>query len=143
MLVRTSNNWLPQVFDEIFSNDFRTVSNNTPAINVIERKDAYEVQIAAPGMTRDDIKLTLNEDENLVIEIEKKVEANNEGETKDTMRYLRHEFSHTKFRQTFLLPEDANRDTITASAQDGVLTITLPKLLPEEQKREVKQIAIN
>jgi len=149
MLVRTSNNWLPQVFNEIFGNDFimpRTMSNNTPAINIIDRKDAYEVQLAAPGMTREDFKVTLNEEENLVIEIEKKVEAtdtNKDAEAQETERYLRREFTYTKFSKTLLLPEDVNRETITASAQDGVLYITLPKLLPEEQKREVKEIAIN
>jgi len=149
MLVRTSNNWLPQVFNEIFGNDFimpRTMSNNTPAINIIDRKDAYEVQLAAPGMTREDFKVTLNEEENLVIEIEKKVEAtdtNKDAEAQETERYLRREFTYTKFSKTLLLPEDVNREAITASAQDGVLYITLPKLLPEEQKREVKEIAIN
>lgn len=149
MLVRTSNNWLPQVFNEIFGNDFimpRTMSNNTPAINIIDRKDAYEVQLAAPGMTREDFKVTLNEEENLVIEIEKKVEVtdtNKDAEAQETERYLRREFTYTKFSKTLLLPEDVNREAITASAQDGVLYITLPKLLPEEQKREVKEIAIN
>ena len=150
MLVRTNtNNWLPQVFNEIFGNDSlmpRTVSHNTPAINIIERKDAYEVQLAAPGMTREDFKVTLNEEHNLVIEIEKKSTQTNEGneaQTQDTARYLRREFTYTKFSKTLLLPDDVNVETISASAQDGVLTITLPKLIPDEQKREVKQNAIN
>lgn len=141
-----SNNWLPQVFNEIFNDDFfmpRTVTHNTPAINVVEHSDAYEVQLAAPGMTRDDFKVTLNEDENLVIEIEKKASSDNtKQEKKENSRYLRREFSYTKFRQTLLLPDDVKRDNIAATAQNGVLTILLPKLTPEENKREVKQIQI-
>lgn len=146
MLVTTRNNrnWLPEVFNEFFNNDFvmpRTVSNTAPAINVIEHKDSYVVEMAAPGMTREDFKVTLNEEQNLVIEIEKKTVEKSEQPA--DVRYLRREFSYAKFHQTLLLPEDVNLDGITATAQDGVLSVTLPKVMPQEQKREVKQIAIN
>ena len=149
MLVATKNNrnWLPEVFNEFFGNDFmmpRTVINTTPAINVIEHKDTYLVELAAPGMTREDFKVTLNEEQNLVIEIEKKtqVEENNE-ETADTGKYLRREFTLTKFKKVFALPEDVNLEAINATALNGVLTVALPKIMPEEQKREVKEIVIN
>ncbi|MCQ2289569.1 MAG: Hsp20/alpha crystallin family protein [Muribaculaceae bacterium] len=145
---RTNRNWLPEVFNELFNDNFimpRTVSNNTPAINVIENKDGYVLELAAPGMTREDLKVTLNEENNLVIDIEKKaVTTENNDQAKETeTRYLRHGFSMTKYHQTFILPEDVNMDSITAAAENGILTITLPKLMPEEMKREVKEIAIN
>lgn len=143
LVTRNSQNWLPAVFNEMFDNDFmlpRTMARTAPAINVIESKDAYTVELAAPGMSKDDFKVTLNEDENLVIEIEKKAEKTQEN--KDQNRYLRREFSYTKFHQTLLLPEDVNREAIAATVENGVLTVALPKFLPEEQKREAKQITI-
>lgn len=149
MLATTNTNWLPQMFNELFNDNFmmpRTVANAHPAINVIENKDNYVVELAAPGMTRDDIKVTLNEDQNLVIDIEKKAVENAEEkntEANEAGRYLRRGFSLTKFHQAFILPEDAKLENITASAVDGILTITIPKVMPEEVKREVKEIAIN
>lgn len=143
LVTRNSQNWLPAVFNEMFDNDFmlpRTMARTAPAINVIESKDAYTVELAALGMSKDDFKVTLNEDENLVIEIEKKAEKTQEN--KDQSRYLRREFSYTKFHQTLLLPEDVNREAIAATVENGVLTVALPKFLPEEQKREAKQITI-
>lgn len=143
LVTRNSQNWLPAVFNEMFDNDFmlpRTMAHTAPAINVIESKDAYTVELAAPGMSKDDFKVTLNEEENLVIEIEKKAEKTQEN--KDQSRYLRREFSYTKFHQTLLLPEDVNREAIAATVENGVLTVALPKFMPEEQKREAKQITI-
>lgn len=138
-----SSNWLPSVFNELFNDNFmmpRTVSSTSPAINVIENKNSYVVELAAPGMTREDFKVKLNEDKNLEIEIEKKVAESNE----DTQagRYLRREFSYTKYRQTLILPEDVKHEEITAQVENGVLTITVPRILPEEIKREVKEITI-
>ena len=143
LVTRNSQNWLPAVFNEMFDNDFmlpRTMARTAPAINLIDSNDAYTVELAAPGMSKDDFKVTLNEEENLVIEIEKKAEKTQEN--KEQSRYLRREFSYTKFHQTLLLPEDVNREAIAATVENGVLTVALPKFLPEEQKREAKQITI-
>lgn len=140
-----SSNWLPSVFNELFNDNFmmpRTVSSTSPAINVIENKNSYVVELAAPGMTREDFKVKLNEDKNLEIEIEKKVAETNEDTRIETGRYLRREFSYTKYRQTLILPEDVKHEEITAQVENGVLTITVPRILPEEIKREVKEITI-
>lgn len=140
-----SSNWLPSVFNELFNDNFmmpRTVSSTSPAINVIENKNSYVVELAAPGMTREDFKVKLNEDKNLEIEIEKKVVETNEDPKTETGRYLRREFSYTKYRQTLILPEDVKHEEITAQVENGVLTITVPRILPEEIKREVKEITI-
>lgn len=140
-----SSNWLPSVFNELFNDNFmmpRTVSSTSPAINVIENKNSYVVELAAPGMTREDFKVKLNEDKNLEIEIEKKVAETNEDTKTETGRYLRREFSYTKYRQTLILPEDVKHEEITAQVENGVLTITVPRILPEEIKREVKEITI-
>lgn len=144
LLARRNSNWLPDVFNDFFDTDFLPkVNTNTtaPAINVIEKKDEYDVELAAPGMTKDDFKVSLDEDRNLVVELDKKVEKTEEN--KDCGHYLRREFSYTKFHQTLLLPDDVNRDTISATVENGVLKVVLPKLQPQEMKKERTMIEIH
>lgn len=143
LLARRNSNWLPDVFNDFFDTNFLPkVSCNTtaPAINVIEKKDEYDVELAAPGMTKDDFKVSLDEDRNLVVELDKKVE--NTQEDKETGHYLRREFSYTKFHQTLLLPDDVNRETISATVENGVLKVVLPKLQPQDAKKERTVIEI-
>lgn len=145
MLVRRNPNWLPEVFNEFFTNDFtpRLAGTTSPAINVIERENEYRVELAAPGMTRDDFRVTLDEDENLVVDIEKKTEKKEGDEAaKSNGHYLRREFSYTKFHQTLLLPEDVDRDAIAATVEHGVLNVTLPKKSAAQLKRQAKVIDI-
>ncbi len=143
LLARRNSNWLPDVFNDFFDTDFlpKVNSNTTaPAINVIEKKDEYDVELAAPGMTKEDFKVSLDEDRNLVVELDKKVEKTEEN--KETGHYLRREFSYTKFHQTLLLPDDVNRDNISATVENGVLKVVLPKLQPQEMKKERTMIEI-
>ncbi|MBQ3324170.1 MAG: Hsp20/alpha crystallin family protein [Muribaculaceae bacterium] len=143
LLARRNSNWLPDVFNDFFDTDFlpKVNSNTTaPAINVIEKKDEYDVELAAPGMTKEDFKVSLDEDCNLVVELDKKVEKTEEN--KETGHYLRREFSYTKFHQTLLLPDDVNRDNISATVENGVLKVVLPKLQPQEMKKERTMIEI-
>ena len=143
LLARRNSNWLPDVFNDFFDTDFlpKVNSNTTaPAINVIEKKDEYDVELAAPGMTKEDFKVSLDEDRNLVVELDKKVEKTEEN--KETGHYLRREFSYTKFHQTLLLPDDVNRDNISATVENGVLKVVLPKLQPQELKKERTMIEI-
>ena len=143
LLARRNSNWLPDVFNDFFDTDFlpKVNSNTTaPAINVLEKKDEYDVELAAPGMTKEDFKVSLDEDRNLVVELDKKVEKTEEN--KETGHYLRREFSYTKFHQTLLLPDDVNRDNISATVENGVLKVVLPKLQPQETKKERTMIEI-
>ena len=143
LLARRNSNWLPDVFNDFFDTDFLPkVNTNTtaPAINVIEKKDEYDVELAAPGMTKEDFKVSLDEDRNLVVELDKKVEKTEEN--KETGHYLRREFSYTKFHQTLLLPDDVNREAISATVGNGVLKVVLPKLQPQEMKKERTMIEI-
>ncbi|MBP3228503.1 MAG: Hsp20/alpha crystallin family protein [Bacteroidaceae bacterium] len=124
-------NWLPSIFDDFFDATMpRRNSTTAPAINVIEADKEYRVEVAAPGMNKDDFNIHLDEDGNLVIQLEKKQEQTEEQEKP---RYLRREFSYTKFQQTLILPEDIEKDNIAARVADGVLTVTLPKLQPAEK----------
>lgn len=130
--------WLPDFFNDFFDNTLEKVGASTPAINVIEDEKAYNLELAAPGMTKEDFKVHVNKDGNLVIEMEKKSE--NKEEKKEG-RYLRREFSYTKFHQTLVLPENAEKDEIGASVENGVLKVTIPKTQktkPEEDKRVIE-----
>ena len=151
-LTRRNQNWLPEVFNTLFDTDMFPKMNmsttTSPAINVIEKDTEYDVELAAPGMTRDDFKVTLDEDENLVVDLEKKVETNEgddkdkDKDKKDAGRYLRREFSYTKFHQTLLLPDDVDREKISATCEHGVLRVVLPKFAPQEMKKESQVIEI-
>ena len=136
-----NQNWLPSFFNDFFDNDWMTKANATaPAINVIESESDYKVEVAAPGMTRDDFQIHLSEDNELVISMEKKNETKEED--KKNKRYLRREFSYAKFQQSLVLPDDVEKDRISANVTDGVLTIDLPKRTPEEKAKVNKVIEI-
>ena len=137
-----NQNWLPSIFNDFFDNNWMVKTNATaPAINVIESEKDYKVEVAAPGMTKDDFNIHLSEDNELVITMEKKNE--NQEEDKENKKYLRREFSYSKFQQALILPEDVEKDNISASVSEGVLTIDLPKRQPEEKAKVSRQIEIH
>lgn len=137
-----NQNWLPSIFNDFFDNDWMVKANATaPAINVIENEKDYKVEIAAPGMTKDDFNIHLGDDNELVITMEKKNESKEED--KENKKYLRREFSYSKFQQAFVLPDDVEKDKISASVSDGVLTIELPKSTPEEKAKVNRVIEIH
>lgn len=140
MPARKSQNWLPSIFNDFFDNEWMLKANSTaPAINVIESENNYKVELAAPGMTKEDFNVRIDEDNNLVISMEKKDENQEE---KNDGRYLRREFSYTKFQQTMILPENVDKENISAQVENGVLMIELPKLSEEEIKKAEKQIEV-
>ena len=140
MPVRRSQNWLPSIFNDFFDNDWMAKANATaPAINVIETDKAYKLELAAPGMTKEDFSVRIDEENNLVISMEKKAE--NKEEKKDG-RYLRREFSYSKFQQTMILPDNVDKDHISAQVENGVLNIELPKLSEEEVKKPDRTIEV-
>ena len=137
-----NQNWLPSIFNDFFDNDWMVKANATaPAINVIENEKDYKVEVAAPGMTKEDFNIHLGEDNELVITMEKKNEPKEED--KENKKYLRREFSYSKFQQAFVLPEDVEKDKISANFTDGVLTIELPKRTPEEKAKINRVIEIH
>lgn len=125
------NTWLPDVFDDFFDTDFMPRANATaPAINVIDNDKDYMVELAAPGLTKDDFQVHITDDGNLKIKMEKK----DTQERSDKGHYLRREFSYSKYEQTLLLPDDIDKNKIVAKVNDGVLRVTLPKMVVEEPK---------
>lgn len=143
-------NFMPDFFNDLFDNAaIEGRGFKSPAINVIEDDDRYCIELAAPGMSKDDFKVHINKDGNLVIEMEKKVNEEKKECDKDACcthehknrRFIRREFACTKFRQTLLLPENAEREGIKAKVENGVLHVCIPKMLKpktEEEKREIE-----
>ena len=120
-LVKRNQNWLPSIFNDFFDNTWMERTNATaPAINVIENDNNYCVEVAAPGMTKDDFNIQIDDDDNLVITMEKKDEKK-EGQKNG--RYLRREFSYSKFQQAMILPDDVDRTKISAKVNNGVLEV--------------------
>jgi HSP20 family protein len=137
---RTTDSWLPEIFNDFFDNSWMARPTYTaPAINVIENEKEYDVELAAPGLDKEDFKIHVDEQNNLCIEMEKK-EENKEG--KRHGRYLRREFSYEKFQQTLLLPDDVDAEKIEARMEKGVLNIHLPKIQKVPKAETVKQISI-
>ena len=135
-----SNNWIPAVFNDFFDTDYMPRANCTaPAINVKESDNAYTVELAAPGMKKEDFNVHINDEGNLIIKMESKNEKKEED--KNT-RYLRREFSYSKYEQTLILPDDVNKEQISAKVEHGVLTVDLPKVV-EEKVKVSRQINID
>lgn len=140
MPVRRTQNWLPSIFNDFFDNDWMVKANATaPAINVFETEKEYKVELAAPGMTKEDFNVHIDEENNLVISMEKKTE-NKEEKTEG--RYLRREFSYSKFQQTMILPDDVDKEKISAQVENGVLNIDLPKFSEQEKEKAKRFIDV-
>ena len=132
MPMMRTNSWIPTVFNDLFYSDLMPKVNQTaPAINVKESDKAYTVELAAPGMKKEDFNVHINDEGNLVVKLESK--QDHKEEDKNT-RYLRREFSYTKFEQTLILPDDVKKDAISAKVENGVLTVELPKVVEEKVK---------
>jgi HSP20 family protein len=124
------------VFDSIFNDTFfsdRMVAR-VPAANISESADHFHVELAAPGLKKEDFKLKLERDV-LSISVEQS------GETQQQERsYAKREYSYSSFVRAFTLPESANAEGIQAKYTDGVLCIDIPKR--EEAKMVTRQIEI-
>ena len=129
-LVRFSNR-IPRLFDHFLENDLFDLSNSNfsetnttlPAVNVKEKKDAFEIQMSAPGLKKEDFNVELNNNL-LTISCEKK----DEDETKDEDgKYTRREFIYQSFSRSFNLPDTIDKEKIDAKYEDGILTLSVPK----------------
>lgn len=136
--VFSRNTWMPEVFNDFFDTDFMGRANATaPAINVKESDGEYTVELAAPGLKKEDFNVNIDRDGNLHIHMESKAELKDEDKKS---HYLRREFSYSKYEQTLLLPDDVDKDRIEAKVNDGVLTVNLPKVekLPEKTMKQIE-----
>ena len=139
--VRRNQAWIPSIFGDLFD-DFAVMPAKqfaSPAVNIKETDHAFEIEIAAPGMTKEDFSIRVDNDEELVIALEKK---NEHKEEKKNENYLRREFSYTSYHQAFTLPDNIDVEAIKAGMNNGVLGIVLPKKTPQKQIPASRSITI-
>lgn len=136
---------LTDFFNDFFdSHPLERVGVSSPAINVKENDKGYKIEVAAPGMCKDDFKIHLNKDGNLVIDMEKTdcgCKDKEKDPDKKECKFLRKEFSYTKFSQTLLLPDNADKEAIEANVNNGILYIKIPKTAKakvEDEKRVIE-----
>lgn len=138
--VMNSNSWFPTVFDDFFGNDWMPKMKATaPAVNVKEDAKAYTMELAVPGIKKEFCRVNINNEGNLEVVIENKLEHKEDNKKE---HYLRREFSYSNYQQVYVLPEDIVKDNITAKVEHGVLTIVMPKVSKEDVKKVQRQIEI-
>jgi HSP20 family protein len=117
----------------------RNLSNRSslPAVNVSEDEKGYEIEVAAPGFNKEDLKINV-EDDILTISAESKKELKENGNGR---QYSRREYSYSAFTRSFSLPDNAKDDSITADYKDGILTLHVPK--SKTQVKASKEIKIS
>ena len=135
-VMRTSNNWWDNAFNDLFSDSALSRMNSTaPAVNVKDTENAYVMEVAVPGIKKEFCRVNIDDDGNLEIAIENKLEHKEENKKE---HYLRREFSYSNYQQSYILPEDVDREKISAKVLNGVLEIELPKVVKNEQKVQRK-----
>ena len=136
LVTRRNQDFMPTLFNELMNWNDTTYS--TPRMNIMETKDNYKLELCIPGLTKDDVKLSIDAEGNLVVEMTKEMK----NEKKEDTRYLRHEFSVEHFRQTVMLPDDIHKDQISAKVENGILDIVIPKVTVEEKKQAMQTIEV-
>ena len=138
--VMSSSSWFPTLFDEFFNNDWMPKMQATaPAINVKENSNEYTMEFAVPGIKKEFCRVNLNNDGNLEVTIENKLEHKEDNKKE---HYLRREFSYSNYQQVYVLPDDVKKENIAAKVDNGVLTITMPRVSKDDVKKIQRQIEI-
>ena len=139
LVTRRNQDFMPTLFNELMNWNDTTYS--TPRMNIMETKDNYKLELCIPGLTKEDVKLSIDAEGNLVVEMVKENKSEKK-ENKEEMRYLRHEFSVEHFRQTVMLPDDIHKEQISAKVENGILDIVIPKVTVEEKKQAMQTIEV-
>lgn len=138
--VMNSNSWLPTVFDDFFNSEWMPKMKATaPAVNVKEDVKTYTMEMAVPGIKKEFCRVSINADGNLEIAIENKLEHKEESKEEHKEHYLRREFNYSNYQQTYELPDDIVKEDITAKVENGVLTVTMPKVISKDDEKKVQR----
>ena len=138
--VMSSKSWFPTMFDEFFNNEWMPrLQSTAPAVNVKETGSEYTMEFAVPGIKKEFCRVNLNDEGNLEVTIENKMEHKAEDKKE---HYLRREFNYSNYQQTYVLPEDVEKEQIAAKVDSGVLTITMPKQHKDEHRQAQRKIEI-
>jgi len=141
LLAKRNQDLMPSLFNELLDwNNWNTASvEEMPKMNVSESDENYELELCVPGLSKEDLNLSIDSDNNLVVEMVQKEEKKDE---KKQRHYLRREFSSMQFKQILSLPENVKKEEISAKVEHGVLHITLPKFTEQEKKALAQHIEI-
>jgi HSP20 family protein len=136
-LIRWNNQpRLSDIFDDLFVRNLNTLPENNfaPATNILEGEKEFKLELAAPGLAKDDFRISL--DKNILTVLSEK-----ETGQKDE-NYTRYEFSYGRFSRSFTLPKSVDTEQINATCENGILRITLPKKKEEILANATREIAI-
>lgn len=130
------NPWFSDVFDAIVNDSFLNdrLLTKVPAVNVAETENEFHIELAAPGLKKEDFKINLDKNV-LSVSVEKKAEA-----TEDGKKYSKREYSYQSFVRSFTLPDTIDYSKIGAEYTDGILKLNLAK--KEEAKIQSREIAV-
>ena len=132
LLARRNNNqnWLNNWFDDDFFDTalMPRMNATAPAVNVKETAEDYTMEVAVPGLKKEWVRVNIDKFEH------KEEKKDNKNGDEKHVHYLRREFSYSNYEQTYVLPDDADRNKISAKVADGVLTVVIPKEVKDEQK---------
>jgi len=139
--IKRQNPFFP-VFNDFFGDSYLNDSdwNTSPAVNIAENKEGFRIEVAAPGLSKEDFHINV---EKRMLEISSEKESTKESGSKDDKssegeKYYRKEFLYSSFKRTFTLPSYADTDHISASYRDGVLYVNVPK--KEEAKEKPARV---
>lgn len=137
LMTRGNQGIMPALVNELMDwNNFQMEDRSVmPKMNVSEGENDYQLEMCVPGLSKNDLALSIDSENNLVVEMVKTEEGG--AETADR-KYLRREFGKLQFKQLLSLPENVKKEAITAQVENGILSIVLPKFT-EQEKRDLMQ----
>lgn len=123
---KRQNPFFPVFADSFLRDGFLSDSDwsTSPAVNIAENKEGFRIEVAAPGLKKEDFRINLDKK---VLTISSEKVANTETKEENGEKYYRREFSYSSFRRSFSLPEYADTDKIKATHVDGILQVFIPK----------------
>ena len=145
LVKRNKNNGLPTMesfvndfFGRDWLNDSLFTTNKVEKVNIAEDENSYGIELAIPGFKKEDVKIELNDG---LLTISSDIENKNKNEDEKD-NYIRKEYHKSSFSRSFYVPDDVDTDTIEASMENGLLSVTLNKIKELEDKTNIKRIDI-
>lgn len=135
--VKSFSNLIDEMFNRSFPEFNHTLGLTSPSVNITESEDQFLLEVAAPGLSKEDFNISIDKDQ-LVISTSK----NEEKEDKEEGKWMRKEFNFSSFKRSFYLGDHINHENISATYENGILSIQLPKK-EEAKPKAPKQITIN
>ena len=124
-LIRKQPPFFPSLIDDFINTDWNlkvpTFSGTVPAVNIKELDSQFEIELAVPGMKKDDFEIEVEDGVLYISSTQEEEQVNEKG------KFTRREFSYSSFRRSFTLPDSVNPTKIDASYKEGVLLVLLPK----------------